>query len=432
MKKFIEKKLNVYRSFLIIVFAHFISLVGSSMTRFALGVWAYQTTGQVMDFAGILVAGFLPGIILSPIVGVWIDRKGPAKMIMLGNLIGIASLLMVKLFYVFGNLSVIHTLIASAGLSIVSTIQSPALTSIVPFLVPKDKLSRTNGFLSTATSASDVLGPVLAGILMSFGDLNYILDTDILSYCISIFTLCLLWSKLVIKKDEASENAVEKQSLLGEMKKGMAILFENKPLLNIVLLFTVLNFCLGINQVLGQPYILSMGTSREYGFLSSIFGIGMVLGGIIMSLKEVRSNLVKIVLASNFFIGVFIAMTGMVNQLIGIAFLWIVIGILLPVVNTTTLTLIQINTERQYLGRVFSIARMFAWISLPAAYVLGGFVADYLIKSDFTTFYLFGQGKSGIYGMLLGFTGVLIIVTILFFSQVKSVYKLERNDEYAT
>ena len=62
------------RLFYFILFGQSISLLGSSLTGFALGVWVYQISESVMQFTIVLVASTLPGIVLGPFIGSWIDR----------------------------------------------------------------------------------------------------------------------------------------------------------------------------------------------------------------------------------------------------------------------------------------------------------------------------------------------------------------------
>lgn len=410
---------------------HFISLLGSAMTRFGMGVWAYQTTGQVMGFAGVLIAGFLPGILFSLFVGVWIDRKGPRTLILLGDIFGGLALFIIFFILLTGNLSMIAVLVVSAVLSIVSTMQTPALQSLVSLIVPENQLSRANGALSMATSASDVLGPVLAGVIMGFGSLTYVVGADLISYAVAITMICLLWTKLYIRtKEEGLTEDETPSSVLQEIREGLSFLVAKKALFTLVMLFTVLNFALGLNHVIGQPYILSMGTTEQYGLLSSIFGAGMVLGGLWMSIKKVNNHLIRIVLAGNAGLGVLILLTGLSSYLWLIGALWLCMGLLLPVVNTTTITLIQTNTESRFLGRVFSMARMLAWISLPVAYVLGAIAADLLIQHGFMPFAFLGEGKSAIYSMILVFTGLMIVFTVIAFTQIKLLNHLERGEKH--
>src|SRR5882762_1627555 len=60
--------------FATIWFGQLVSLIGSGLTNFALGVWVYQRTGSVTQFALIALCATLPGIMLSPLAGVLVDR----------------------------------------------------------------------------------------------------------------------------------------------------------------------------------------------------------------------------------------------------------------------------------------------------------------------------------------------------------------------
>lgn len=63
-----------FRSFLVIWFGQLVSLTGSGLTGFALGVWVYQRTGSVTQFALISLFTALPGIVFSPLAGALVDR----------------------------------------------------------------------------------------------------------------------------------------------------------------------------------------------------------------------------------------------------------------------------------------------------------------------------------------------------------------------
>ncbi len=98
-------------------------------------------------------------------------------------------------------------------------------------------------------------------------------------------------------------------------------------------------------------------------------------------------------------------------------------------VNTGTLTLIQLHTEPKLLGRVFSIARTFAGISLPLAYIIGGILADKLVASNVNIIPYLGSGERGVYGTLLLLAGGLIILTVAIFAQLKYIKELDRREE---
>jgi len=62
------------RTFLTIWFGQLISLIGSGLTSFALGVYIYNRTGAATQLALSLVAASLPNLMLLPFAGALVDR----------------------------------------------------------------------------------------------------------------------------------------------------------------------------------------------------------------------------------------------------------------------------------------------------------------------------------------------------------------------
>ena len=60
--------------FVVVWLGQLVSLVGSGLTSFALGLWVYERTGSVTLFALISLFAVLPGVVLSPLTGVLADR----------------------------------------------------------------------------------------------------------------------------------------------------------------------------------------------------------------------------------------------------------------------------------------------------------------------------------------------------------------------
>ena len=63
------------RTYLIIWSGQLVSLVGTAMSRFAIIIWAYQQDGRATTIALLGFFAFLPYVLVSPIAGVWIDRR---------------------------------------------------------------------------------------------------------------------------------------------------------------------------------------------------------------------------------------------------------------------------------------------------------------------------------------------------------------------
>ena len=103
-----------FQFFFLIWFGQLISLTGSGLTGFALGVWVYQQTGSVTQFALISLLTSLPGIIFSPIAGALVDRWDRRMAMILSDTGASVCTLSIALLLWAGRLEVWHIYIAMA------------------------------------------------------------------------------------------------------------------------------------------------------------------------------------------------------------------------------------------------------------------------------------------------------------------------------
>lgn len=436
-KQGIRAQLHGLEIFLIMAGAQFVTLFGSAASRFALSIWVYQTTGYVQDFALVLVVSFVPGIILSPFAGVLIDRKEPRVLILAGSVLGGIAITVILAAVLTGSLTITLILIVTALLSCASALQTPALDAIVPFIVPREKVARANGIFSICTSASDISGPILAGIFLSMGNLTFITTFDLFTYLVAILVTLAIWQQLATKGSLLSAEHPAPTTGQGtwrqDLKEGTHYLVSRKPLFLLVMLFTLLNFALGVNEVIGQLFVLSLGTTAQLGILNAVFGAGMVLGSLVMSLKTQEGTKTKTMLLANLGIGCMIALCAFAHNLWLVGIAWLATGLFIPVVNTIAITILQLNTDPAYLGRVLSLERMLSWISLPIAEIVAGVFTDLLIKSGIFQRNLtaltnyFGNSRHEVYSLLILSMGIFIIVTTILFARSHALFQSDKG-----
>ncbi|WP_156856769.1 MFS transporter [Oceanobacillus sp. AG] len=414
-------KQNTFYVFLWIIVSQFVSLLGSSMTRFVLGIWVYQSTGQVLNFAMVLVASYLPSVVVSPFVGNYIDRKGPRLALAVGGILGTGVLAIGTVVAMADGLMLFFIFLLTITLSVVSALETPALQTLTPMLVSEERLSQANGMLASATSTTNIVGPVLGGALYAFGSIDWIIGINFVTYLLGLIVVLILWERL----DKKIENDDKKQqtSFWLDLINGFHYTYSHKALFSMIMFHTWLNVALGVNSVIRQPYILDFGSEEQFGLVTSLFGVGMVLGSIVMSTLKVKNKMIRYVLLSSLGMGLAVLLTGLTERIWLIGCIWIVMGFLLPITNTLSITLIQRNTDPVYLGRVFSISRMLSWATLPLAYVIGGLAGDWLVSYQVTFMFL------NPYGFLLVVAGVSIAVIIAYYSLFSSIEELEKKQK---
>ncbi len=144
-----------------------ISRLGDQCTIIALLWFVLELTGSGAILGAILLCLSLPAILTSPLLGRWLDRQQPRRIIFITSLARALVIGAIPALYWRDLL----TLGAIYPLAVLAGALSPATTVgirvVLPHLVPDAELERANGWLSASGQFSYLLGPALAGFLVA-------------------------------------------------------------------------------------------------------------------------------------------------------------------------------------------------------------------------------------------------------------------------
>src|SRR5687767_8505891 len=127
--------------FTIVWAGQLISVLASTMTQFALTIWAYQETGSATALGIINTAFIIPFLLLSPIAGVMVDRHNRKLMMMVSDLTAVLATTVVLVLHLSGGLQIWHLYIAAAINGLGNTFQWPAYSAAISTMVPKEHYS---------------------------------------------------------------------------------------------------------------------------------------------------------------------------------------------------------------------------------------------------------------------------------------------------
>ncbi|MFA5546471.1 MAG: MFS transporter, partial [Sphaerochaetaceae bacterium] len=136
-----------------------ISLFGSMLVQYAI-MWHITLTTQSGTMMMIsIICGFIPTLIISPFAGVWADRLERKKVIILSDaMIAITTLAMAISFY-FGFESLWQLFVVMAIRSFGNGIQTPAVSALLPQLVPNEQLTKVNGIQQSIQACVSIISP---------------------------------------------------------------------------------------------------------------------------------------------------------------------------------------------------------------------------------------------------------------------------------
>lgn len=345
-----------------------VSVIGTGLTQFGLGVWVLKETGSITQFSLIIMFASVPAILASPFAGVIVDKwKRKWVMIISDTISGLSTFTIFILIYL--NLfEVWHLYIAAAISSFFSSFQFPAYQATIPLLVSKEQLGRANGMIQMAEALSVVFAPVMAGFLIVAIGIKGILLIDFVTFLVAVSTL------LIVKFPELLVNEKDQQkiSFFQDAIYGWKYIMDRPGLRGFLSYFAIANLLLGFFNVLLQPLLLSFTNEKMLGIALSITGIGMLIGGTTMSIWGGAKRRVLSVLGSGMAGGIFLILVGLKESVVLITAATFFIFIVLPVGNAASQAIWQSKVPLNVQGRVFALRRMIAMSLSPIAYISAG------------------------------------------------------------
>lgn len=406
-----------FGAFLTIWFGQLISLVGSGLTSFALGVWVYQNTGSVFYFSVVILSATLPGLVISPLAGALVDRFRRRTILILCDAGGALTNFLLVVLLLFNQLSLWEICLISVLNSLFMAFRTPAYIASITLLVPKEHLGRASGMVQMAEAVGQILGPLLAGFLLAYAGLRPILLIDLGTFLFAVVTLLVV----AIPQPECTSTEKEGDSFMHAVTYGWRYIASYPGLLGLLLFFAILNFVFGIGLVLLTPLILRLSNAGILGSILAIGSAGVLIGSIVMSIWGGPKRRIYGVLGFGFLFGITLIFVGVQPLLLLIGVAVFCMMFCLPMVNGCSQAIWQTKVDPGVQGRVFAIRSMIAWSSTPVAYLLAGFLADNVFEPMFaqngalahSVGLIIGTGAGRGIGFLFLLLGLLSLIAAL-------------------
>lgn len=361
------------RGYMVVLLGQSVSQLGSALSRFAIGIWIYQLTGSVTQFALATFFGIAPTVLLAPFVGSLVDRWDRRwAMILSDTGAGIGTLILALLMWT-GRMEIWHLYLVIASNAAFGTIQFPAFSAATTLLVPRERLNQANGLATFGHSLVSLLAPLIAGFLIGTIELAGIILIDGATCLFAVLTLLMIRIPRPVDERLPEETA---GSLLEESLFGWRYIRTRPGLFALLLVFAAVNFATALVQTLITPLVLSFASSAVLGSVVTGAGLGLLAGGILMSLWRGPEQRVRAILAVLAFQGLMLLLGGWrpnASLIAASAFLYLAC---VPVLNACSQTIWQSKVPSTIQGRVFSIRQMIPGATLPLGALLAGPLAD--------------------------------------------------------
>ncbi len=386
--------------FMIIWTGQALSTLGTAMTRFALLIWAYDQTGRATTLALLGFFSFIVYVVVGPAAGVLVDRWDRRRVMLAADLsAGLITLSFLAL-YSTGELRIWHLYAGEALTGFFEAFQHPAYNASMSVLVPRAQLSRFNGLRSLSWDATNILAPVLAGLMLHGIGLGSVMLVDLGTLGAAVISLLSVQIPRPCASREGSQ--ARELGLRRELAFGTQYILQRPGLLGLTVIYMLIFLYAGITYFGVLPaMILARSGGRELVLSSvqSALGVGGIVGGVVVTIWDGPKRKIHGVLAfcaASFLLGDTLFAAGRTPPAwIAAAF---ASAFFIPFMTSAQRAIWQSKVPPDIQGRVLAAA--FAWgqVTRPLGYLLAGPLADRVFEPAMMP----GGTLDSIFGGLVG------------------------------
>ena len=384
-----------FKTFYTIYAGQFVSLMGSGLTAFALGVWVLKHTQSVTQYTLTIVLAGIPGLLMAPFAGALVDRWDRKKVLIACNLGASLTVAVYAALLWTNQLQVWHIYIGVIFNSILGTFQWPAYIAAITMLVERKDFGRVNGVLETGQAVTTIAAPAIAGFMMFAIGISKILIIDFFTFMVAAGTLLFVHIPL---PERSEEGARGKGSIWKEAAYGWTFIRERPGLFRLLLFFAIFNLVVSMGGVAVMPMVLGFAKEAAVGTIMSLVGVGMLLGGLLMTSTGGTKRKVNGLLGGWALISICFVLVGLKPNLFMVGAGVLLWYIAIPMINASSQAIWQSKTPQDVQGRVFAVRRMIAQFTVP----IGDFAAGPLADKIFNPAMLAGGALAGTAGRVIG------------------------------
>ncbi|MFB7470718.1 amino acid adenylation domain-containing protein [Kitasatospora sp. NPDC056184] len=398
------------RDFYLVAAGQTVSLIGSALTSFALGVWAYQRSGRVLDYALISMLAMLPAIVAGPLGGAVADRIDRRRVMLTCDAVSATATVSLVAALWSGSLALWQVGLIVGVMSLVTAFRRPAYLAAVAQLVPKPYLVQANGLANLGAGLGTLIAPLAGGALIGLVGLPWVVAVDVASFLVGL--AALLWVRFPDRLFRRRE-----ESFARTVVGGWRFLVRRRPLLVMIGFFMVENYLGTLAVTLTVPSVLSFSGTTAVGVVTAVGGAGAVAGSLVVALWGGTARRATGMVGFVSGVGLGVVLVGLRPSValaaVGALVWWASMSIL----NAHWLAIIQLKVGPDLQGRVLATNQMLAVAMTPLAF----FTAQPLAASFSglldrggalagTVGRVVGTGPGRGTGLLLVTCGVLLIV----------------------
>lgn len=320
------------------------------MQRMAVSWLVYELTHSAFMLGLVAFAGLIPMLILSPYAGAYVDRHSRYKTLLATQIASMVQAGLLAFVVLTNHYNVTIIIILSIMLGVINAFDAPSRQSLMIVMVnKKDDLQNAIALNSSMVTLARMIGPAVAGILLSTVGEGICFLINFLSFAAVIYSVLAM--KLKIPPSAKSE-----EPIWMNLVQGYRYLKRSPALRSVILL-------MGLVSLMVTPYTtlfpvfakeIFKGDVTTFSWLNSVSGFGALLGAIYLAQLKTSKRLLKVITVAILLLSANLALFSFTTLFpLALFFIMLTEVGMLTLISATN-SYIQINVEERMRGRVLS------------------------------------------------------------------------------
>lgn len=346
-----------------------ISLFGDQFYLVALPWVVLQQTGSAVAMGTILMTAAIPRAVLMLLGGALTDRISPRKIMMSTASARTLFVGIIGVLLWFHILHIWQLYVLAFAFGIADAFGMPASSAYLPSLVEPKQLVAANSAFQTMAQFTLIAGPAPAGIVIKILGAAWAFILDAISF---LFIIGALWR---LPDPPMAKSATVRPPMWKSILDGFAYVQKDVPLRTLLLLMTVLNFCLAGPFAVGLPYLAKtrFGSATVLGLVFSAVAVGGLLGTLLAGIWKIHRRGI-LVFGVCTVLSTCLCFIGILNRLWETMALLAVVGAAAGLSNVHLVAWIQQRVDAAVRGRVMSVVILSAYGLAPVSLAVAGFL----------------------------------------------------------
>ncbi len=355
--------------------AALLAAIGSGMYFVAISWYLFKTSGSTMAIGWSFIATALPGLLLSPVVGVLVDRWNTKYVCAVADLLRGAILLLMAFGMATGTLQPLHIYIGSFFIALCDNFFQPAVGALVRDLVSKDKLLAANVVGSMAIQIGLLVGASLGGFAVAAFGTDTVVALNACAFLASATLIVLIKHRHHVAVAQVTAQA---RGVIAQFRRAIEETPERGVLMVIalqqVLAYLTVFLC---NTLLPGFVARELHAGAEgFGLVDAGWGLGALTGGLLLSHFLKRGSAARVGAACLVAFGLALAALAAAQSVGHAALAYVVLGCLGVMLRINGDTEIAKTVAPAHFGKIKSgVVMIISWASL-AVYAAVGYLGD--------------------------------------------------------